>query len=265
MAFIDSHCHLDFKDFQEDIHHVLDRAHQAGVTTMLSICTRLGDADAIIRLADANPSIFASIGIHPHEVDKHPSVSMHDMTVYTHHPKVVGIGETGLDYYYAYSDRLQQQQAFKIHLSVAQETSLPIIIHMRDAEEDTLRLLQEACAVKPFKGLIHCFTASLEFAKAVIDLGLYISISGIVTFKNTTSLREVVCHIPLDKLLIETDAPYLAPLPHRGKRNEHAFIVHTAAVLADTIGVDIDTLANATTKNFYTLFDKVSLYQQDVP
>ncbi len=253
---VDSHCHLDFPDFQEDFDAVLSRAEEAGIKTMMTICTHVTKFDQVHDIAKAHDHIYCTVGIHPHNADSEPEVSVDDLVGWASNPKVIGLGETGLDYFYEHSPREIQQKQFRTHIEAARALDLPVIIHTRDAEEDTLTMIEEEMAKAPFKGLIHCFSASKEFAERVVDLGLYISISGIVTFKKANDLRDAIKDVPLDRLLVETDAPYLAPIPKRGKRNEPAYTAFTAAKVAEVKGVDVETLAKATTDNFFTLFSK---------
>ncbi|TNE44019.1 MAG: TatD family deoxyribonuclease [Sphingomonadales bacterium] len=253
---IDSHCHLNYKGLVEEQDRVIDRAHAAGITGMLNISTRESEWADIIATAERHPDIWASVGIHPHEADEHPDIDAQRLIAATVHPKVVGIGETGLDYFYDHSDRDRQKKSFRSHISAARETGLPLIIHTRDAEEDTLSILREEMGKGAFPALIHCFTASGAFADAALDLGLYISISGIVTFRNATELQETAARLPLERLLIETDSPFLAPVPHRGKTCEPAYVADTARFLAKLRDEPIEMLIAATQDNFFTLFGK---------
>ncbi|WP_432770515.1 MAG: TatD family hydrolase [Sphingopyxis sp.] len=255
---VDSHCHLNYKGLVEQQGDVLERARARGVTAMLNIATRESEWDDVLAAAEANPDVWASVGIHPHDADHHPDVDTAKLVERAAHPRVIGIGETGLDYYYHKSDRARQQDSFRRHIHAAQQTQLPIIVHTRDAEDDTLALLGEEMARAPFPGVIHCFTASDDFAKAALALGLYISISGIVTFKNAADLQATATWVPQDRLLVETDSPFLAPVPHRGKTGEPAFVADTLAFLATLRGDDRDALAAATSVNFYALFSKAA-------
>ncbi|HVF92898.1 MAG TPA: TatD family hydrolase, partial [Sphingomonas sp.] len=212
--------------------------------------------DAVVATAEREPDVWASIGIHPHEADKHPDIDTAKLVERAAHPRVVGIGESGLDYFYDHSDRARQQASFRAHIAAARATGLPIIVHTRDAEEDTLAILAEERRHGDYPGVIHCFTASGNFADQALALGFYISISGIVTFKNARDLQETAARLPLDRLLIETDTPFLAPVPNRGKPGEPGFVADTAAFLAQLRGEDVTTLAAATTHNFFTLFAK---------
>lgn len=254
----DSHCHLNYKGLVEDQDAVLDRARAAGVGTMLNIATRESEWDAVLATAMRAPDVWATVGIHPHEADDHAHVDTAKLVEHAGHPRVVGIGETGLDYYYDHSDRERQQRSFRSHIAACRATGLPLIVHTRDAEEDTLRILRKEREEGPYSGVIHCFTASGAFADAAMALGLYISISGIVTFKSARDLQATAARLPLDRLLIETDSPFLAPVPHRGKPCEPAFVADTARFLADLRGESVETLAAATTANFRTLFSKVA-------
>lgn len=255
---IDSHCHLNYKGLVEDQQGALDRARAAGVSMMLNISTRASEWDEVIGLAEREADVMASVGIHPHEADIHPDVETSTLVERAAHPRVIGIGETGLDYYYDRSDRDRQRQSFRSHIAAARETGLPLIVHTRDAEDDTCAILAEEMGEGAFPALIHCFTASREFADKVLALGLYVSISGIVTFKNAKELQETAKAIPADRLLIETDSPFLAPVPHRGRPCEPAFVADTAKFLADLRGETLETLAATTTANFKRLFRKAS-------
>lgn len=257
---VDSHCHLDFDTFAPELDAVVERAHAAGVHACVTIGTRLTEFPRVRAIAERYANTWCSVGVHPHEA-KDEAVSASQLVDYTRHPKVIGIGETGLDYYYLHSPKDRQIACFREHIAAARETGLPLIVHTRDAEDDTIAILDEEMARGSFVGLIHCFTGSERLAKAALDLGLLISASGIVTFKNSGALRDVVSRVPLERLLVETDAPYLSPVPHRGKRNEPAFVAHTAAFLASLKGVDAAQLAQATTTNFFNLFGK-AVYEQ---
>ena len=253
---VDSHCHLDFKDFAAEREAVIDRARAAGVATILTISARMADFPNVLAIAESHDDIWCTVGLHPHEASTEKLVDSAALVDFAGHPKVVGIGETGLDYFYEKAPRDTQRQSFTDHIVAARESDLPIIIHTRDADADMASMLRQAMLERPFSGLLHCFTSSRELAEVALDLGLSISISGIVTFKNAAELRDTVKYIPLDRLLVETDAPYLAPIPHRGKRNEPAFVAHTAQAVADLKGVSAAALAEATTDNFFRLFRK---------
>lgn len=254
--FVDSHCHLNYKGLIEDQDGVLARAAAADVSTMLNISTRKREWADIIATAEKAPNIWASVGIHPHEADSHPDVDTAQLIAAAAHERVVAIGETGLDYYYDHSDREQQQTSFRAHLTASRETGLPVIVHTRDAEGDTAQILSDEMGKGAYPGVIHCFTASGGFADIALKLGLFISISGIVTFKNAESLRETAARVPADRLLIETDSPFLAPVPHRGKSCEPAYVADTARFLADLRGVSVEDLAKQTADNFFRLFSK---------
>lgn len=252
---IDSHCHLDFADYDSDRADMLARARDAGVGLMLSISTKIAAAEAIIALAESADDVLCTIGSHPHEAaSEHACVD--ELTKLTEHPKVIGIGETGLDYYYANAPRTLQQDNFRAHIAAARTSGLPLIIHARDADDDIAAILEDEMTQGEFSGLIHCFTGGATLAAHALALGFYISVSGIVTFKNAVDLRDIIATVPLERLLLETDAPFLAPVPHRGKRNEPSFITHTASMLADIKGVSDEAIAAATTENFYRLFRK---------
>lgn len=256
MRLADSHCHLIYKGLGEQQPEVLARARAAGVVAMLNISTRENEWDDVIAVAEREADVWASVGIHPHEADQHPDVDTGKLVERARHPRVVGIGESGLDYYYDHSDRDRQRDSFRAHLAASRETRLPVIVHTRDAEEDTAQILREEMGKGAFPGVIHCFTASGAFADIALELGLYVSISGIVTFKNARDLQETAARLPLDRLLIETDAPFLAPVPHRGKTGEPAFVADTCKFLAQLRGEDPEELAEATRRNFHKLFAK---------
>ncbi|MBV7256928.1 TatD family hydrolase [Pacificimonas sp. WHA3] len=253
---VDSHCHLNYEGLVEEQDAVIQRARDAGVDGMLCISTRASEWDDVVGLAEREPDIWASVGIHPHEADSHEEISTAKLVERAAHPRVVGIGESGLDFYYDKSDRERQRGSFRRHIAASRETGLPIIIHTREAEEDTLSILREEIEIGVFPGVIHCFTASEAFGFAALDLGMYISISGIVTFKNAADLAATAEKLPADRLLIETDSPFLAPVPKRGKTCEPAFVMHTAEFLAGRRGVTLETLEQTTTENFYRLFSK---------
>jgi TatD DNase family protein len=252
----DSHCHLNYKGLSEDQQAVLERARSSGVTAMLNISTRESEWDAVVATATREPDVWATVGIHPHEADQHPDVDTEKLVERAQHPRVVGIGESGLDYYYDHSDRARQQASFRAHIAAARETGLPIVVHTRDAEQDTAHILREEMGKGAYPGVIHCFTASQAFADIALDLGFYISISGIVTFKNARDLQATAAKLPIERLLIETDAPFLAPVPHRGKTGEPAFVADTAAFVADLRGDDCEQLKDITARNFHNLFNK---------
>ena len=256
--FTDSHCHLNYKGLVEEQQAVLERARAAGVEAMLNISTRQSEWDEVIGLAEREADVWASVGIHPHEADAHPDVQTATLVERAGHSRVVGIGESGLDFYYDHSDRDRQRSSFRAHIAAARETGLPIIVHTRDAEDDTHAILSEEMGKGAFTGVIHCFTASQDFADKALELGLFVSISGIVTFKNAKALQDSARTIPADRLLIETDSPFLAPVPHRGRPCEPAFVADTARFLADLRGEPLEELAERTGANFRALFSKVA-------
>ena len=254
--FVDSHCHLNYKGLVEQQVDVLARARESGVSAMLNISTRECEWDDVIGLAEQESDVWASVGIHPHEADQHVGMDCAKLVEKSAHPRVVAIGETGLDYYYDKSDRAQQCTGFREHIKASRGTGLPIIIHTRDAEADTAAILTEEMREGAFTGVIHCFTASAAFARIALDLGMYISLSGIVTFKNAQDLQDVAKWLPEDRLLVETDAPFLAPIPHRGRTGEPAFLADTARFVSQLRGVAPEILAQQTSDNFYNLFSK---------
>ena len=254
--FVDSHCHLNYKGLVEQQVDVLARARESGVSAMLNISTRECEWDGVIGLAEQESDVWASVGIHPHEADQHVGMDCAKLVEKSAHPRVVAIGETGLDYYYDKSDRAQQCTGFREHIKASRETGLPIIIHTRDAEADTAAILTEEMREGAFTGVIHCFTASAAFARIALDLGMYISLSGIVTFKNAQDLQDVAKWLPEDRLLVETDAPFLAPIPHRGRTGEPAFVADPTCFVAQLRGVAPEILAQQTSDNFYNLFSK---------
>ena len=258
MSFlVDSHCHLDFPDYAGKVDEVVARAKAAGVGVCLSIGTELKRFPGVKAVAEKFPHVWCSVGVHPHEAEKELQDDEAALIREAAHPKVVGIGETGLDYYYEHSPRVPQQQNFRAHIAAARQTGLPVIVHTRDADDDTIEILRDEMGKGAFTGLIHCFTGTQKLADAALELGLYISVSGIATFKNSQALRDVIKTVPLERLLVETDAPFLAPVPYRGKTNEPAFVVHTARMLAELKGVTESDLAKTTTENFFRLFSKV--------
>ena len=255
---IDSHCHLNYRGLVEDQGQVLDRARKSGVTGFLNISTRLSEWEAVVATAEREPDVWASVGIHPHEADAHADLGAQALLEATAHPRVIGIGETGLDYFYDHSDREVQRKLFRMHIGVARETGLPLIIHTRDAEDDTASILADEMEQGAFPALIHCFTASRDFARTVLDLGLTISLSGIVTFKNARELQEIAGELPSDRILVETDAPFLAPVPHRGRPCEPAFVADTLRHVAGLRGEAPEALAATTSANFFRLFAKAT-------
>ena len=253
---VDSHCHLDFPAFADDFPAMLERARAAGVRTLQTISTRLGTVDTILDVASRDPDIWCSVGLHPHEAATEEDVSPDRIVALSDHPDVIGVGETGLDYYYEHSPRERQQESFRNHIEASRRTGLPLIVHARDADDDIVAVLKEEYEAGPFPGLIHCFTAGPELARAALDIGFLISISGIVTFKKAENVHAAAREVPLDRLLVETDSPFLAPVPHRGKRCEPAFVARTAAAIAELRQIDPSRLAAATTDNFFRLFSK---------
>jgi len=255
---IDSHCHLNYKGLVEDQDEVLARARAAGIGGFLNISTRQSEWGAVIATAERNADVWATVGIHPHEADEHADLGEGALLEATHHPKVIGIGETGLDYYYDHSDRAVQQALFRTHIRVSRQTGLPLIIHTRDAEDDTTRIIEEEMGEGAFPALIHCFTASAGFGARMVELGLTISLSGIVTFKSARELQAFAAEIPAERLLVETDSPFLAPVPHRGKTCEPAYTADTARFVANLRGTSVEELAEQTTANFRKLFGKAA-------
>jgi len=253
---VDSHCHLDFADFGSEREEIIARARRAGIGTMLTICTKISEFAEVRAIAEAHDDIWCSVGIHPHEAASEKATDAAMLCEMARHPKVVGIGECGLDFYYEHSPRDRQAEVFRIHAAAARASGLPIIVHTRDADAETAEILAEECRRGDLRGVIHCFSSGPQLAVKALSLGFYLSFSGIVTFKKAEALREVARTVPLDRILVETDAPYLAPMPHRGKRNEPAFVVHTAALLAELHGLEPGAFARVTTENFFRLFDK---------
>lgn len=255
---VDSHCHLNYAGLVEDQAGVLARAREAGVGAFLNISTRRSEWGDVVGTAERESDVWASIGIHPHEAEQHADLGEAALLEAAEHPRVIGIGESGLDYYYDKSDRAVQRSLFRTHIAVARRTGLPLIVHTRDAEEDTAAILAEEMGKGAFPALIHCFTASAAFGRQVLELGLTISLSGIVTFKNARELQDFAPEIPADRLLVETDSPFLAPVPHRGKTCEPAYVRSTAEFVAKLRGESVEALAASTTRNFYALFAKAA-------
>jgi TatD DNase family protein len=254
---IDSHCHLDFPDFAAELDAVVARARAAGIARLVTICTRVRKFPQVLAVAEKFPEIFCSVGTHPHNAHEELDIDAKALIALTKNPKVVAIGEAGLDYHYDKSPRDAQAQGFRQHIGAARETGLPLVIHSREADADMARILEEETGKGAFPAVLHCYTGGRDLAFRAIELGLYIGFTGILTFKNGQDLRDLAKDLPAERILVETDAPYLAPLPYRGKRNEPAFVVETAKVLAATRGVSADEIARQTTDNFFRLFSKV--------
>jgi TatD DNase family protein len=254
---VDSHCHLDFPEFAGDLDAVVARAGEAGVTHIVSISTRVRRHAGLLAIAERFPNVFCSIGTHPHHAHEELDISSDALVAGSAHPKVVAIGEAGLDYFYDNSPRNAQEQGFRAHIAAAQQTGLPLVIHSRDADADMARILEEETAKGAFPAVLHCFTGGRDLAVRAIALGLSISFTGILTFKNSDALRAIAAELPADRIMVETDAPYLAPRKFRGKRNEPAYVGETAKVLAQARGVSLETIARETTDNFFRLFSKV--------
>ncbi|TNE66893.1 MAG: TatD family deoxyribonuclease [Alphaproteobacteria bacterium] len=255
---VDSHCHLNYGGLEEQQADVVARARAAGVGCMLAINTKLREYDEVLQIAETYPDVYGTVGIHPHEAENEPDVAVPALIERTKHPKIVGIGETGLDYFYDNAPRDMQKVNFHGHMTAARETGLPVIVHTRDADDDCIEMVAEEMKKGAFPGVIHCFTASQKLADAMLEMGFYISLSGIVTFKSARDLQATAKTIPLDRLLVETDAPFLAPVPHRGKVCEPAYVMDTARFLADLRGESFDELQAATTENFFRLFSKAT-------
>ncbi len=256
-ALVDSHCHLDFPDFAGELDAVVARARAAGIARLVTISTRVKRHAEVLAIAERFADVFCSVGTHPHNAHEELDVTVADLVARTRHPKIVAIGEAGLDYHYDNSPREAQERGFRTHIAAARETGLPLVIHTREADADTAAILEHEMGKGAFPAVLHCFTGGHELALRAIELGLYISFTGILTFKNSAALRAIAAELPAERILVETDAPYLAPNPYRGKRNEPAFVVETAKVLAETRGVSFDEIARATTQNFFRLFAKV--------
>lgn len=256
---VDHHCHLDFPQFAEDLGGVIGRAKAAGVVTMVTISTRIREFDRTRAIADAYDDVCCSVGTHPHNADEELDIPVEEIIRLSAHPKCVAIGEAGLDYFYQHSSAAGQAEGFRRHIAAARETGLPLEIHTREADEDTAAILTEEQARGQFPAVLHCFTGGRDLAMRAIDLGLYVSFSGVVSFKKSETLRAIAAELPLDRILVETDAPYLAPMPHRGKLNEPAYVVHTAASIAQARGITLGELATATTENFFRLYTKAKV------
>ena len=254
---VDSHCHLDFPDFAEELDDIVARAEIAGVKRMVTICTRVKKFDSVLGVAERFPSVYCSVGTHPHNADEELDVSTDQLVELAIHPKVVAIGEAGLDYHYDKSPRDAQAIGFRNHIAAARITGLPLVIHARSADDDMIAILSEEMAIGAFPAILHCFSSGKALADAGIALGLSVSFSGILTFKNSQDIRDIARDVPLDRLLVETDAPYLAPVPMRGKRNEPSYVLNTAKVLADVKGISEEEIHRITTTNFFNLFSKI--------
>ncbi len=255
---VDSHCHLSYDDFAEDFDEMIERAKENGVTTMLNAGNNIGEIEEQLALSEKYPFIYTAVGVHPHNASEYEDIKVQDFIKWTTHKKIVAIGECGLDYYYDYSPKDVQIKVFREQIKAAQETGLPLIIHTRDADDDTISILSEMYKDKPFSGEIHCFSSSKELADFALSIGFYISASGMITFNKSGDLRDIFAEIPLERILVETDSPFLAPVPQRGKRNEPAFVLHTAEKLAQLRGISLDKLAEITSNNFFKLFRKAS-------
>jgi len=256
-TLIDSHCHLDFDTFETEIDAVVARAGAAGVSHMVTIATRVRRVPHLIGIAERFANVFCSVGTHPHQSDEERGIPPEDFVKLAEHPKVVAIGEAGLDYFYQHGSREAQHEGFRIQIAAARQTGLPLVIHTRDADADTAQILEEEMAKGAFRAVLHCFTGSRELARKGIALGLYVSFSGILTFGKSDALRAIAAELPAERILVETDSPFLAPGPFRGKRNEPSYVVETAKVLARARGVPFEDIANQTSENFFRLFSKV--------
>ena len=255
---VDSHCHLDFPDFASELDAVVTRARAAALARMVTISTRVRRFASVLAIAERFPDVYCSVGTHPHYAHEELDVTVDDLAAHTRHPKVVAIGEAGLDYHYDNSPRDAQERGFRTHVAAARATGLPLVIHSREADADTARILEEETGQGAFPLVLHCFTGGPDLARRAVALGGYVSFSGIFTFRNSTALRAIAAELPADRILIETDAPYLAPNPFRGKRNEPAYVAHTARVLAEVRGLETEALAHLTTENFRRLFRKAA-------
>lgn len=254
---VDSHCHLDFPDFESERDAIVARAVAAGIGRMVTICTRVRRFPSILAIAEQYDQVYCSVGTHPHNAAEEADVTCEELVALSQHPKVVAIGEAGLDYFYDHAPRDVQAKGLRVHIAAARETGLPLVIHSRDADDDMIGILEEEMGKGTFPFILHCFSSGQKLADAGIRLGGYVSFSGILTFRKSEELRVIARTIPHDRLLVETDAPYLAPMPFRGKRNEPAYVAHTAAVLAETVGLDASELAEITTENVFRLFGKM--------
>lgn len=263
---VDHHCHLDFPEFASDLDGVVARAKQAGVATLVTISTRIRKFDQIRAIAERYDDVWCSVGTHPHNADEERGISTEEIVALSRHPKVVAIGEAGLDYHYKFGTPEAQAEGFRIHIAAARETGLPLEIHTREADADTLAIIEQEHATNgPFPAVLHCYTGGRDLALRAVDLGLYVSFTGVISFKNTEALQAIAREVPLDRILVETDAPYLAPVPFRGKTNEPAYVVHTAAALARIRGLSEAEIAQATTENFFRLYAKASQPRPEEP
>ncbi|HEX7791229.1 MAG TPA: TatD family hydrolase [Afipia sp.] len=254
---VDSHCHLDFPDFAEDLDAIVGRAEAAGVGRMVTISTRVRRLDGLLAITARFPNVYCSVGTHPHNADEEDGITSDELIALTQHPKVVALGEAGLDNHYTDGSPKAQERGFRAHIAAARATGLPLVIHTREADAACSRILEDEMAKGPFKAVLHCYTGGRDLAMKAISLGLSISFTGILTFKNSQAIRDIAADLPADRIMVETDAPYLAPGKFRGKRNEPSFVVETAKVLAATRGVSLDAISQQTTENFFRLFDKV--------
>jgi TatD DNase family protein len=254
---VDSHCHLDFPDFAPDLDSIVARAAEAGIGRMVTISTRVRRLNELLAIAERYDNVYCSVGTHPHHADEEDGISADELAERTRHPKIVALGEAGLDYFYDNGSPQAQARGFRAHIAAARATGLPLVIHTREADEDCGRILEEEAAVGPFRAVLHCYTGGRELAMKAIALGLSISFTGILTFKKSEALRALAAELPADRIMVETDAPYLAPGKFRGKRNEPAFVVEVARVLAEARGVSLDEISRQTTENFFRLFSKV--------
>ena len=254
---VDSHCHLDFPDFADDLDGIVGRAEKAGVGRMVTISTRVRRLPGLLAIAERFPNVYASVGTHPHHAHEELDITAEDLIARTSHPKVVALGEAGLDYHYDNSPRDAQEQGFRTHIAAARATQLPLVIHTREADDDCAHILEDEMGKGAFPAVLHCYTGGPELARRAVALGCYIGFTGIVTFKNSAALRAIAAELPADRFLVETDAPYLAPLPYRGKRNEPSYVVEVAKVLAEVRGVTFEEICRQTTENFFKLFGKV--------
>lgn len=254
---VDSHCHLDFPDFADDLAGIVARAEASGVGRMVTISTRVRKLPDLVAIAERFPNVYCSVGTHPHHADEEDGITTDELVKLAQHPKVVAFGEAGLDYFYEMGSREAQERGFRAHIAAARETGLPLVIHTREADEDCGKILEDEMGKGAFRAVLHCYTGGRDLAMQAIDLGLMISFTGILTFKKSQALRDLAAELPADRVLVETDSPYLAPGKYRGKRNEPSYVVETAKVLAEVRGVSLDEIARQTTENFFRLFGKV--------